>query len=43
MLGGTRVFPSPLFKGYRASFLGEKWPGYEDDHSPTFDAEVKNE
>jgi hypothetical protein len=35
--------PSLLLEWCRTSFLGEKWLGYEVDHSPPFNAEVKNE
>jgi hypothetical protein len=28
--------------GTRDSFLGVKWPGHEDDHSPSSTAKVKN-
>jgi hypothetical protein len=34
---------SLLFKGYGASFMGEKLPGHKVDHSSPFTAEVENE
>jgi hypothetical protein len=35
--------PSPLFNGYRGSFLGIKQLGCAGDHLPPTSAEVKNE